>query len=56
MLSQALQAYVPRDNQIVHDCLAELLRDVSLDEPRPDSLQTEGLGSYGGPLLPEERG
>lgn len=53
--AQALGEYTPHDNQVVHDCLAELLRDVSLDEPRPDSLQTEAPGSYGGPLLPEEK-
>ncbi len=53
--AEALQGYVPHDNQLVHDCLAELLRDVSLDEPRPDRLETEALGSYGGPLLPEEK-
>lgn len=53
--AQALEAYVPHDNQLVHDCLAELLRDASLAEPRPDRLETQALGSYGGPLLPEEK-
>ena len=36
--------------------LAELLHGVYLDEPRPDTLESESLGSYGGPLLPEEKG
>jgi UDP-N-acetylglucosamine:LPS N-acetylglucosamine transferase len=54
--SEALQRYVPQDNHLVHDCLAELLRDVSLDEPRPDRLETEAMGRYEGPLLPEEKG
>jgi uncharacterized protein (TIGR00661 family) len=54
--TQALDDYKPLDNGPVHDCLAELLHGVYLGEPRPDTLESESLGSYGGPLLPEEKG
>ncbi len=54
--AHALDDYTPKDNGPVHDCLMELLHGVKLDEPRPDRLESEALGSYGGPLLPEEKG
>ena len=54
--ARALAEYAPLDNGPVHDCLVELLRDVSLDEPRPDCLETEAMGCFGGPLLPEDQG
>jgi uncharacterized protein (TIGR00661 family) len=50
-MQQALEGYQPRDNSILFGCLDELLRDVSLDEPPPETLQTPNLGSYT-PKLP----
>ena len=45
-MQQALESYTPRDNSILFGCLDELLRDVSLDEPPPESLSAPNLGSY----------
>ncbi len=52
--ARALARYTPRDNQMVFGCLEELLGHVALDEPKPVRLAAASLGSYGGPLLPEE--
>ena len=49
-MQDALEAYVPRDNEILFGCLDELLRDVDLDEPPPEALQHENLGGYTRPL------
>jgi hypothetical protein len=51
---EALQGYVPRDNSILFGCVDELLRDIALDEPKPERLEAEAPGKYWGPLLPEE--
>ncbi|HEY1101629.1 MAG TPA: glycosyltransferase family protein, partial [Myxococcota bacterium] len=47
-MQHALEAYTPRDNGMLFDCLDELLRNVDLDEPPPERLTTKNLGSYGG--------
>lgn len=52
--AQALQAYTPRDNTMLLGCLDELLRLIGLDEPRPGSLESANLGTYGGPPLEED--
>ena len=49
-MQAALETYVPRDNSILFGCLDELLRDVSLDEPPPVTLNAKNLGSYEPPL------
>ncbi len=47
-MQHALEKYVPRDNQMLFDCLDELLRHVDMNEPPPEKLQTPALGSYEG--------
>ena len=49
-MQDALQSYVPRDNEMLFACLDELLRDVALDEPPPAALRCQNLGSYTEPL------
>ena len=49
-MQDALESYVPRDNDILFGCVDELLRDVDLDEPPPQALRHANLGSYTEPL------
>jgi len=44
----------PQENQMVLDCVDELLHDIDLNEPRPTSLASPAMGKYEGELLPEE--
>jgi uncharacterized protein (TIGR00661 family) len=43
---EALRAYPRQDNQLMFNCLDELLTDVGHHSNRPDRLQTKGMGSY----------
>jgi uncharacterized protein (TIGR00661 family) len=51
-MARALESYVPRDNGMLCACIDELLRDVDIDEPPPQRLETRALGSWEGPDLP----
>jgi uncharacterized protein (TIGR00661 family) len=51
-MSHALASYVPRDNQMLFDCVDELLHDVDIDEPAPQHLKSASLGGWEGPDLP----
>ena len=53
--SHNLESYRPCDNSMLFGCVDELLRDIALDEPRPVRLESPALGSFEGPLLPEEK-
>jgi uncharacterized protein (TIGR00661 family) len=45
--AQALQGYPSQeDNEVTFGCLDELLRDVSLDEPRPAVLESPAMGKW----------
>jgi uncharacterized protein (TIGR00661 family) len=49
-MQDALERYVPRNNDMLFACLDELLRHVSLDEPPPATLATPALGRFEPPL------
>jgi uncharacterized protein (TIGR00661 family) len=46
--SQALKSYPGQDNAMLFECLDELIRDVSLDEPPKLRLEAKSLGAYWG--------
>jgi UDP:flavonoid glycosyltransferase YjiC (YdhE family) len=52
--SAALQSYPAQDNSMMLTCVEELLRDVVLDEPRPVRLESEAMGKFWAPPLPED--
>lgn len=52
-----LESYMPRGNEMLFACVDELVRHVSLDEPAPDCLETEAMGSHDRyPLEDEDEG
>lgn len=53
-MARALATYTPRDNGMLFACIDELVRDVSLDEPPPQRLETKAMGSWEGPDLPQQ--
>lgn len=48
-----LASYPSPDNDITFGCLDELLRDVSLDEPRRDAIDAPAMGKFEGAPLPD---
>jgi hypothetical protein len=52
--TRALETYRPRGNDMLFGCVDRLLRLVDLDEPPPARLDVASMGTYDGPLLPEE--
>ncbi len=44
--TDALLRYPAQDNSLLFACVDELVRHVSLDEPPPDRLETQAMGSY----------
>ena len=44
--AHALESYVPRGNEMLFACVDELIRNVSLDEPPKDTLETPAMGSF----------
>ncbi len=47
-MQHALEKYVPRTNDILFDCLDELLHDIELHEPAKAALNTPALGAFEG--------
>ncbi len=52
--AQALMRYTPRDNQMLAECVNELLDSVAAKAPRPTRLQSANLGAYAGDALDDE--
>lgn len=52
---KALAHYKPQDNSMLFACVDELLHKISLDEPAPVHLESQAIGKYFAPPLPEER-
>ena len=48
-----LDAYPSPDNQMTLRCVDELLRDISLDEPPVERLESHAMGKYDGPPIDE---
>jgi uncharacterized protein (TIGR00661 family) len=45
------EGYTPMNNDVLFGCVDELIRNVSLDEPAADRLESPALGKYFGPPL-----
>lgn len=52
--AHALESYPSHDNEMLFGCVDRLLHFAGIDEPAPLRLDAPSMGTYDGPLLPEE--